>query len=172
MQKVSSFWWLWSPAVLGSFMAPILHRILLRKAFLTLEEEDGKARLVLENTLGEELPRVKVKVILPQGLSVERIREKSEGEVRVENGSIAWSLDTLGKHDRKVLEFNMTGSSVKTDASIEFISEPSGDESYHFDKHGLQWKIYSPQTHKVRTLLYRMSNSESISSEFAWKIQV
>jgi hypothetical protein len=115
---------------------------------------------------------VKVKVILPQGLSVAEIREVSEGEVSFENGSLAWTLEGLGRHDRKVLEFNMSGPTVRENGSIEFISEPSTDESYHFDKHGLHWKIYSPQTHKVRTLLYRMNEGKQSASEFAWKIQV
>ncbi len=172
MEQLASFWWLWSPMVVGFLITPFLSKILWKKAFLTLEEVDGKAKLILENTKGEELQRIKVKVILPEGLSVKQIRGESEGEVRVENGSIDWSLETLGKHDRQVLEFNMTGSSIEKNGSIEFISEPSVDESYHFDKHGLQWKIYSQETHKVRTLLYRIGRNESASSEYAWKIQV
>lgn len=172
MNDMPSFWWLTTPALLGFLVAPVLHRILSRKAFLTLEEDDGKARLIVENTAGEELQSIRIKVVLPQGLSVERIREKSEGQVRVENGSVVWHLDTLGRHQRKLLEFSMSDSSVKDDASIEFMSEPSTDESYHFDRHRLQWKIYSSQAHRVRTLLYRMSEGNSSASEFAWKIQV
>lgn len=157
---------------LFSFLTSFLDRIFLRNAFLTLEEMDGKVRLILENTRGEELRMVTVMVILPEGLSVKQIQEKSEGEVKVENGSIAWSLKALGKQDRQVLEFNMSDSSVRAGRAIEFISEPSIDESYYFNQYGLHWKIYSPQTHKVRTLLYRINGDESYLSEFTWKIQV
>lgn len=172
MEKVSSFWWLWPPAFLGFFAGPILQRIFVRKAFLTLEEEHGKARLVLENTAGEKLQRLKVKVVLPEGLSVSEIRDVSEGEVKFENGSLAWTLDELGRNDRKVLEFDISSPTVSENGRIEFLSEPSADESYHYDRQGLHWKIYSPQTRKVRTLLYRMSANDAASSEFAWKIQV